>query len=103
MLADRAIDGIEEPVFHRGELVGTRRRYDTRLLLAHIARLDILVDEEAASADAECFDELVACIAGEEPPEPLTSNNITTDLESAKGGTSQVTRPGVLPGPSLTW
>ncbi|HSQ95591.1 MAG TPA: hypothetical protein VLM18_05765 [Croceibacterium sp.] len=39
VLADRAIDGVEEPIYHRGELVGTRTRYDTRLLLAHIARL----------------------------------------------------------------
>src|SRR6478609_3787772 len=35
-LADRAIDGVEEPIWHHGKQVGTRRRYDTRLLLAHL-------------------------------------------------------------------
>lgn len=68
VLADRAIDGVEERVFYRGELIDTRRRYDARLLLAHIARLDKLVDEEAAGPDAARFDELLARIAGEEAP-----------------------------------
>jgi hypothetical protein len=72
VLADRAIDGIEEDVWYRGEVVGTRRRYDTRLLLAHLARLDRLVgDDPAAAADAERFDELLAVIAGEEPGDGL--------------------------------
>jgi hypothetical protein len=66
VLADRAIDGIEERIFYRGELIDTRRRYDSRLLLAHIARLDRLVDEQAAGPDAARFDELLARIAGEE-------------------------------------
>ena len=43
----RAIEGIEEEVWYRGEVVGTRRRYDTRLLLAHMARLDKLAEDEA--------------------------------------------------------
>lgn len=30
---ERAIDGVEEPVFWRGEIVGTRRRYNDRLLM----------------------------------------------------------------------
>jgi hypothetical protein len=42
VLAERAIDGVEEPVFYRGEQVGMRRKYDSRLLLAHLARLDKL-------------------------------------------------------------
>jgi len=67
-LADRAIDGIEEDVWYRGEVVGTRRKYDNRLLLAHMARLDAAVTEEA-QADADRFDELLALIAGEKPPE----------------------------------
>ena len=40
VLAERAIDGVEDPVWYRGELVGTRRKYDARLLLAHVGRLD---------------------------------------------------------------
>ena len=66
VLADRAIDGIEEDIWYRGELVGTRRKYDTRLLLAHLARLDKVVEDEAAQRDAGRFDELLAVIAGEE-------------------------------------
>lgn len=30
---DRALNGVEEPVYHRGELVGTRRAYNDRLLM----------------------------------------------------------------------
>lgn len=63
VLAERAIEGIEEQIYYRGELVGTRRRYDTRLLLAHLARLDQLADEQGAGEDAGRFDELVACVA----------------------------------------
>lgn len=59
VLADRAIDGIEEEIYYRGELVGTRRKYDTRLLLAHLARLDALVKDERASKDAGVFDDLL--------------------------------------------
>jgi hypothetical protein len=68
VLADRAIDGVEEEVWFHGEIHGTRTRYDGRLLLAHLARLDKAADE-AAERDAERFDELLAVIAGENPPE----------------------------------
>ena len=67
VLADRAIDGVEEEVWHRGEMVGTRRKFDSRLLLAHLGRLDKAVDEDAEQ-DADRFDELLAVIAGEELP-----------------------------------
>jgi hypothetical protein len=75
ILADRALDGVEEEVWFRGELVGTRRRYDNRLLLAHIARLDRLALDETVSADAARFDELVACLAGARPPAMLAAND----------------------------
>ncbi|WP_137679532.1 hypothetical protein [Aurantiacibacter suaedae] len=39
-LAERAINGVEEAVFYHGEEVARRRRFDSRLLLAHLARLD---------------------------------------------------------------
>ena len=71
VLAERAIDGVVEEVWHRGELVGTRRRFDTRLLLAHIGRLDRLADEPRAGQDAGRFDRLLACIAGESVPDEL--------------------------------
>ncbi len=40
VLADRAINGVEESVYYHGEEVAVRRRFDSRLLLAHLARLD---------------------------------------------------------------
>ncbi len=75
LLADRAIDGVEEQVWHRGELVGSRRRYDARLLLAHIGRLERLAEDAAGEEDAARFDELVARIAGTEIPEGLPSED----------------------------
>ncbi len=81
VLADRAIDGVEEPIYHRGELVGTRRRYDTRLLLAHIARLDKLLEDKAAQADAGRFDELLARIAGEYLPAGVDSQDGVLPLD----------------------
>ena len=71
VLGTRAIEGIEEEVWLRGECVGTKRRFDTRLLLAHMARLDKLAENTQARADASRFDELVACVAGAAIPEGL--------------------------------
>jgi hypothetical protein len=81
VLADRAIEGIEEPIYHRGELIGTRRKYDTRLLLAYIARLDKAADDKAAQADAGRFDELLARIAGEELPDGMDSEDGILPIE----------------------
>ncbi len=55
VLADRALNGVEEQVFYHGEEVATRRRYDARLLLAHLARLDKRAEVLArcAACDAE--------------------------------------------------
>jgi hypothetical protein len=86
VLAERAIDGVEEKVWYRGELIDTRLRFDARLLLAHMARLDKLADEEAAGADAGRFDELLACIAGERPPETLDSGEGVLPLERDGAG-----------------
>ncbi|EIZ80820.1 hypothetical protein WSK_0502 [Novosphingobium sp. Rr 2-17] len=71
VLATRALDGVEEPVWFRGELVGARRRFDGRLLLAHLERLDRAAEEhsrgEAALELADRFDELLAMVAGARP------------------------------------
>ena len=73
LLADMATEGIDEEVWHRGEHVGTRRRFDARLLLAHLARLDRLVEEadEGTADDAARFEEVLACVAEVEVPEEL--------------------------------
>lgn len=70
-LACRAIEGVEEKVFYHGEEVATRIRYDARLLLAHLARLDRLVADPRANAFAEDFDESLGRFGrGEAQPEP---------------------------------
>ncbi len=71
VLGTRAIEGVEEQIWYRGELRGTQRRYDSRLLLAHMLRLDKLAEDEGALEDAGRFDELLACIAGQPIPEAL--------------------------------
>jgi hypothetical protein len=83
VLGTRALEGIEEQVWHRGEVVGTRRRYDTRLLLAHMTRLDKLAEDQRACEDAARFDELLACIAGEQVPEQLAVEGEHLPLDRA--------------------
>lgn len=69
VLATRALDGVEEAVFYHGEQVAVRRRFDARLLLAHLARLDRAAEETGAGAHAGRFDEVLALVAGEVPEE----------------------------------
>lgn len=67
-LSTRALDGVAVPVFVRGQHVATWHRHDTRYLLAHLARLDRHVaDNPDAAARAECFDQLLAQMAGHDP------------------------------------
>ena len=51
VLADRALNGVEETVFYHGEEVATRTRYDARLLLAHLARLDAKAEDPVAAVE----------------------------------------------------
>lgn len=67
VLRCRAIDGIEEDIWYRGELVGTRFRHDTRLLLAHLARLDKVADRSQARQDSARFDEILAVMLDGDP------------------------------------
>jgi hypothetical protein len=71
VLATRALDGVEEGVYYHGQPVAVRRRYDSRLLLAHLARLDQLAYETRAGDAALRFDELLALVAGEQPHEDM--------------------------------
>jgi hypothetical protein len=72
VLADRAIDGVVVDIYHRGEWIASQRKYDSRLLLAHLARLDQQV-KAAAEADAERFDEILGAILGEPIPAAFES------------------------------
>ena len=85
LFADMATEGIEEEVWYRGELKGTRRRIDARLLLAHMARLDKLVEQadHAVARDAERFEEILACVAEVEVPEALKVDEEPLPLDRA--------------------
>ncbi len=68
VLADRALNGWEEPVYYHGEEVARRRRFSDRLLLAHLARLDKLeTREEVAAAIPQLDDAIEALRDGQEP------------------------------------
>ena len=56
VLSCRAIDGVEEQVWYHGEVVATRHRFDSRLLLAHLARLDRLTADTKVEAFAGDFE-----------------------------------------------
>ena len=69
-LAVRAIEGVEEQVWYHGEVVATRRRYDARLLLAHLARLDRLTSDAKVEAFAGDFEGALGRFGeGSETPE----------------------------------
>lgn len=76
VLAERAIEGVEEPIYYRGELVGTRRRYDSRLLLAHLARLDRQIGTMHGPGYEDRFDEMLAVVAGAEFPPVLADEDV---------------------------
>ena len=70
VLADRALNGVEEAIFYHGEEIATRRRYDSRLLLAHLARLDALADRADIAAALPLLDDQIETLRrGESLPE----------------------------------
>ena len=72
VLADRAINGVEEAVFYHGEEIARRRRFDSRLLLAHLARLDRLEARDDVAATLPLLDDQIDALRrGEDlPPAP---------------------------------
>ena len=44
-LLSRAMNGVSEPVYHRGEIAGERIRFDNRLSMAVLTRLDRLAEQ----------------------------------------------------------
>ena len=79
VLADRALNGVEETVFYHGEAVATRKTFDSRLLLAHLGRLDRLSADPKVRAASWGFEgeledllgepEIAIVAADEEAPE----------------------------------
>ncbi|MCJ1961766.1 hypothetical protein [Novosphingobium mangrovi (ex Hu et al. 2023)] len=86
VLASRALDGVEESVWFRGELVGVRRRFDSRLLLAHLGRLDRQAGEvlgaDSVSDLAERFDEVLALVSGLRPEADMVEDRANYDAVS---------------------
>jgi hypothetical protein len=73
VLADRALNGTEEVVWYHGEEAGRRRRYDGRLLLAHLGRLDRIEESAEAAAVVADFDAALERLGrgeGVSPPPP---------------------------------
>lgn len=85
VLADRALNGVEEIIFYRGEAVGRRRKFDNRLLLALLGRLDRRCGDSRAELAAERFDELLAAIGGTEADAELA--------EAADGDCAEIGLP----------
>lgn len=79
VLADRALNGVQEVVFYHGEEVATRTRFDTRLLLAHLARLDRVEKMGGTFGVAAEFDERLARLR--EPPVALAWDDADGDDE----------------------
>ena len=81
VLADRALNGTQETVFYHGEEVATRTRYDARLLLAHLGRLDRL-ERDRHVVEASCGFDLQV----EELAKAAERQAITTPSEGSFGG-----------------
>jgi hypothetical protein len=79
-LQERAIEGIEEDVFYHGEVVATRRRYDSRLLLAHLARLDKIAEQIPAQRGAARFGHMLDAIGKGEDTAPLIATPTEDEL-----------------------
>ena len=87
-LAERALNGVEEPVFYHGEEVARRRRFSDRLLLAHLARLDRMRGDERIEALAEDFDGMILRLRRGEPIEPEVAEPDPVEPTQEGRGTS---------------
>ncbi|WP_095011787.1 hypothetical protein [Tsuneonella mangrovi] len=108
VLADRAINGVEEAVYYHGEEVATRRRYDARLLLAHLARLDKLAERADVAAALSQLDDAIDALRDGTPlpevavPEGAGAGAHTgahTGARTGAGNYSQDSVPCVPPRP----
>ncbi|QJQ33173.1 hypothetical protein GV829_12600 [Sphingomonas lacunae] len=85
-LTSRALHGWQEEVWFRGELVGTRTRHDSRLLLALIARLDAAAgkaDEERVRRAAPHFGDVLAALRHDVPLDPWFAASLAEKQEQA--------------------
>ncbi len=75
-LIERAIEGIDEPVFHAGAQVGTRKRYSDPLLLA--ALHDLETAPQAATAAAPPHQTVIIQRFGPPPSESAPAKVLAT-------------------------
>lgn len=92
-LQERAIEGVEEEVFYHGEVVATRRRYDSRLLLAHLARLDKIAEQIPAQRGAARFGDMLEAIGKGEDTAPLIATPTEEELAIAAARAEAQGRP----------
>ena len=92
-LQERAIEGIEEPVYYHGEVVGMRRRYDSRLLLAHLARLDRVAEEIPAQRGAARFEDMLEAIRTGADTAPLIATPTEDELAAAAAAAEALPPP----------
>ncbi|ATW03773.1 hypothetical protein CHN51_09685 [Sphingorhabdus sp. YGSMI21] len=92
-LQERAIEGVEEEVFYHGEVVATRRRYDSRLLLAHLARLDKIAEQIPAQRGAARFGDMLDAIRVGEDTAPLIATPTEEELAIAAARAEAQGRP----------
>jgi hypothetical protein len=65
VLQDKALNGIVEQLSYHGEVIDTRTRFDGRLLLALLRRLDKRAESETAMLGADRFDALLDAISAD--------------------------------------
>ncbi len=71
VLQDKALNGITEQLSYHGEVIDTRTRFDGRLLLALLGRLDKRAESRTAALGAERFDDLLHAIGADEDTQAL--------------------------------
>ncbi|VWX59618.1 hypothetical protein [Sphingorhabdus sp. 109] len=98
-LQERAIEGVEEEIFYHGEVVATRRRYDSRLLLAHLARLDKIAAQIPAQRGAARFGDMLDAIGKGEDTAPLIATPTEEELAIAAAAAETLTDAGPVSGP----
>lgn len=86
VLATRALEGVEEEVWYHGEVVATRRRYDSRLLLAHLGRLDRLCADARTEAFADDFEAALARFERGEEAVPEVAQDSGAQAANGEGG-----------------
>lgn len=103
-LADRAVNGVEEKVFYHGEEIATRRRYDSRLLLAHLARLDRLAERADLTGALAQLDGWIDGLREGVPLSEIVGPDVVGPevVGAAEAETSSQDRVPGVPSPSAT-